>query len=210
MYKDITDTFNERLLQVKANQRDRAAQILAKAEKVVKSYAEKRKETKTNAKNELRTCIKNQILEIQQLKIGNMKTEERLAAKIDDFVELRQKYADREEEFLRLQEEVRQKDERLEQQHQELLGLAKIKLESDQFHQKQIEKLASIIKLYEKTGVKLPRTTPLKEKKNLQLMRTVATPIKRRKKTKKRKKKRKKFLLNTSPPRVTATEFDFM
>merc|ERR1711879_739315 len=151
-------------------------QILSKAEKVVKSYAEKRKETKSNPKNELRACIKNQILEIQQLKISNMKVEESLASKVGDYFELQKKFVDKEEDMLRLQEELRQKDERLEQQHQELLGLAKIKLESDQFHQKQIEKLTSIIQLYEKTGAKLPRTTPLKEKKNLQLMRTVATP----------------------------------
>merc|ERR1711879_654537 len=121
------------------------------------------KETKQIGKNELRECIKSQILELQQLKIAKMRVEESLAAKIDDYVELKTKIADQDTDLELLQEEVKQKDERLEQQHQELLGLAKIKVESDQFHQKQIDKLKDILKLYEKAGVKLPRTTPLQD-----------------------------------------------
>merc|ERR1711953_511157 len=144
MYKDLNAKFEDRLHRAKVGQRDRANQILAKAEDVVKTYAEKRKETKQNTKSELRECIKSQILEMQQLKISKMRVEESLATKIDDYVELKTKVADKEEETKLLEEELRQKNDRLEQQHQELLGLAKIKVESDQFHQKQIDKLKAI------------------------------------------------------------------
>lgn len=92
----MNSKFEDRLHRAKVAQRDRANQILAKAETVVKSYAEKRKETKRSNQSELRECIKTQILDLQQVKIAKMRVEESLAAKIDDYVELKTKIADKE------------------------------------------------------------------------------------------------------------------
>jgi len=135
--------------------------------------------------------------EMQTLKLDQLKLEQDLSSKVKDHINLTMKLAEREDQLLRLQNDVMNKDLKLKHQHEELTAFGKLKIESDKYHrenaardQERITKLKREIKrLKRKRDAKKGNLSKSRQKK----MRAVVIPLKggggKKKKRKSGKKK---------------------
>jgi len=121
--------------------------------------------------------------EMQTLKLQQLKLEQDLRSKVEEFILLKMKVVEKDEQLEHLQNDVKIKDMRLRHQHDELSALGKLKLESDKYHsekaardQERIMKLKRIVnKLKQKraAGDTKPKISNAKQKK----MRAVVVPL---------------------------------
>jgi len=91
--------------------------------------------------------------EMQTLKLEQLKLEQDLRAKVEDFINLKMKLVEKDDQLGHLQNDVKNKDLRLRHQHEELKALGKLKLESDKYHsEKAARDQQRIIKLKRTIG----------------------------------------------------------
>merc|ERR1711981_936092 len=81
-----------------------------------------------------RTADHESLKEMQQLKLAQLKLEQDLRSKVEEFILLKMKVVEKDELIEHLQNDVKIKDMRLRHQHDELSALGKLKLESDKYH----------------------------------------------------------------------------
>jgi len=147
--------------------------------------------------------------EMQTLKLDQLKLEQDLSSKVKDHINLTMKLAEREDQLLRLQNDVMNKDLKLKHQHEELTAFGKLKLESDKYHrenaardQERISKLKrEIKKLKRKRNAKKGHLSKARQKQ----MRAVVVPLRGGGGKKKKRKSSKKK--NHSPTGSVASSY---
>jgi len=135
--------------------------------------------------------------EMQTLKLDQLKLEQDLSSKVKDHINLTMKLAEREDQLLQLQNDLKSKDLKLKHQHEELTAFGQMKIVSEKFHrenaardQEEIAKLTKKIKkLQRKAKAKKGHLSKSRQKK----MRAVVVPLRggggKKKKRKSNKKK---------------------
>jgi len=151
------------LNKVRSEEKERAKKFIEAAQKAINRTANPAK--RLMRENErLRGSIKNRrgvsstrvdqegLKEMQALKLQQLKLEQDLMSKVEDYLLLKMKVVEKDEQLEHLTNDVKIKDMRLRHQHDELSALGKLKLESDKYHsekaardQERILKLKRII-----------------------------------------------------------------
>jgi len=134
--------------------------------------------------------------QMQNLKLQQLKLAQDLSEKVQDFINLKMKMAEKDDILEHLRNDVKAKDLKLQHQHEELTALGKMKSESDKYHgekaardQQRITKLKRIIgKLKRKKDTKQGNFSKTKQKK----MRSVVVSVRGGGKRKRKKKSRTK------------------
>merc|ERR1719479_183936 len=122
--------------------------LMRENERIRGNMAKTRVQTMSNQRNAEQESLK----EMQALKLQQLKLEQDLRSKVEEFILLKMKVVEKDEAIEHLQNDVKIKDMRLRHQHDELSALGKLKLESDKYHsekaardQERILKLKRII-----------------------------------------------------------------
>jgi len=220
------------LNKVRREEKKRAEKFIEAAQKAIKRSSQpvkrlmrenermQRNRTKKTAQNSITIQPENKsdnsemFKELQCLKLQQLKLEQDLSNKVNEFIELKIKLAEKEDELGHMQNSVKNKDLRLKHQHDELAALGKLKIESDKYHsekaardQQRILKLKRIISKSKRKKLDDSKAKGHISKKRQKNMRAVVVPLRGGGGSKKKKKKASKKKKKSSPTGSVASSY---